>query len=42
MATRHKNIKFFSEEECLLEIRDNRHKGCQLHLTEYVLQNVLP
>ena len=36
-----KNIKLFSWEEGLLEIRPNRRKGWQLHLTENVLQDIL-
>ena len=36
-----KNMKLFSWEEGLLEIRPNRRKGCQLHLTENVLQGIL-
>ena len=39
MSTRRENIKSFLKEEGLFKKRDNRHKGCQLHLTEYVLQN---
>ena len=31
-----KNIKLFSWEQGLLEIRPSRRKGCQLHLTENV------
>ena len=41
MFTKHKNIKLFSWEEGLLEIRLNQPKGCQLHLTENVLQDIL-
>ena len=37
-----KNIKLFSWEKGLLEIRPNRRKGCQLHLTENVLQDNPP
>ena len=37
-----KNIKLFSWEEDLLEIRPNWRNGWQLHLTENVLQDVLP
>ena len=36
MSTRHKHMKSLSREEGLFEIRDNRHKGCQLHLSKYV------
>ena len=37
-----KSIKLFSQEEGLLEIRPNRRKGWQLHLTENVLQDIFP
>ena len=35
-------MKSFLREEALFAIRENRQKGCQLHLTEYVLQDVFP
>ena len=37
-----KNLKLFSWEESLLEIRPNQRKGCQIHLTENVLQDIFP
>ena len=37
-----KNIKLYSGEKGLLEIRPNQCKGWQHHLTENVLQDVLP
>ena len=37
-----KNIKLFSWEEGLLDLRPNQHKVCQLHSTENVLQDILP
>ena len=37
-----KNIKLFSWEEGLLEIRPNQCKGWQLYLTENILQDFLP
>ena len=35
------NIKLFSWEEGFLEIKPSRRKGCQFHLTENVLQDIL-
>ena len=35
-------MKLFSREEGLLEIRPSRRKGCQLRLTEDVLQDIVP
>ena len=37
-----KNMKLFSWEEGLLEIGPSQRKGCQLRLTERVLQDILP
>ena len=42
MSTRHNKRKSFSREEGLFKIRDNRHKGFQLHLIGYVLKNKCP
>ena len=42
MSTRHKNIKLFSWGENLLEIKPDRRKGCQFHLSENILQDILP
>ena len=42
MSTRYKNIKLFSWEKRLPEIKHNQRKGCQLNLTENVLQDILP
>ena len=33
-------MKSLSREEGLFEIRDNRHKGCQLHLSKYVSRDI--
>lgn len=37
---RHKNVKSFSREEALFEIRKSRQNDCQLQFTENVLQDV--
>ena len=37
-----KNNKLFLREEGLLKERPNKPESCQLHLTENVLQNILP
>ena len=38
-----KNIKLFKKKKKrLLEITLSQHKGCQLHLTENALQDILP
>ena len=43
MSTKHKKHQIiFVKKKGLLEIRLSRHKGCQLHLTENVLQDILP
>ena len=42
VTTRYKNIKLSSWEKSLLEIKHNQRKSCQLHLTENVLQDILP
>ena len=38
----YKTSSYFHKKKGLLEIRLNRHKGCQLCLTQNVLQDILP
>ena len=42
MSTKHKKHQIIFVKKGLLEIRLNRHKGCQLHLIGNVLQDILP
>ena len=41
MSTKHKKHQIIFVKKGLLEIRLNRHKACQLHLTGNVLQDIL-
>ena len=41
MSTKHGKHQIIFVKKGLLEIKLNRHKGCQLHLTENVLQDIL-
>ena len=40
MSTKHGKHQIIFVKKGLLEIKLNRHKGCQLHLTENVLQDL--
>ena len=42
MSTKYKKQIIFGKKKRLLEITLSRHKGCQLHLTENALQDILP
>ena len=43
MSTKYKKHQIiFGKKKRLLEITLSQHKGCQLHLTENALQDILP
>ena len=42
MSTKHKKHQIIFVKKGLREIRLNRQNGCQLHLTENFLQDILP